>query len=259
MAEDLKERGVDVVNSVKKWEALGRVTDTQPGDILIKKVFSDKNPGVVERAIVGAQSMFQEGETINLGTDHQRSAFLGDKSSEHIAVAVGDNRIAEADGAGIGQHGLGERAHERYVVFRPKNDVLAGLIGGVAAQMAVPRGPQPRGGNYSLFGAMKSSFRSAINSSERRTRTLESGLRYLNCETNERPNMFCSEFAAACIEIAGCNVPIEGQAGLNSSLGVSPRAVSPMVLENLLNQRPDLFNMVGRYNGNPIESDLKTG
>lgn len=31
------------------------------------------------------------------------------------------------------------------------------------------------------------------------------------------------------------------------ALGVNPQAVSPMVLEHLLNQRPDLFTVAGRY------------
>ncbi len=230
-----------VIKTVDQFNELASLPHLQEGDILIKKIFPGTG-GTVEKAIVFAQGRFQKDEEIHSegATELGRHNFplMGSKTSEHAAVAVGKDRIAEADGHGVQAKDLGDVAEgTQYVIFRPRNAEIAREIRKVASKLA-------EGGDrkikYSILGAMASSYRSAINN-RRAQIEVESGLRHANGGRVDKRSMFCSEFAAMCVEVASLKNHDK------MALGVNPQAVSPMVLEHLLNQRPDLFAVAGRY------------
>ena len=233
-----------VVRRIDQFEALNKLNDLKPGDILVKKIFEGTQAGVVEKAIVAVQGRFESDQVIQsegpteLG--EHRFPLLGSKSSEHAAIVVGDGQIAEADGSGVRQKGIHEVSNgTRYVVYRPRNTERAKAIGDMASELArVPEGQRIK---YGLWGAIASSFRQAINRNRAAADRVESGLRYADGDRANGMNLFCSEFAAMSIEMAS----MKNQGRM--ALGVNPRAVSPMVLEDLLNQRPDLFVLAGSY------------
>ena len=190
-----------VVQTVNQFNELTSLPHLQDGDILIKKIFPGTG-GTVEKAIVFAQGRFQKDEEINSegATELGRHKFplMGSKTSEHAAVAVGKDRIAEADGNGVQAKGLGDVAEgTQYVIFRPRNADIAREIREVASKLA-------EGGDrkikYSIWGAMASSYRSAINN-RRAQIEVESGLRHANGGRVDKRSMFCSEFAAMCVEV----------------------------------------------------------
>ena len=252
----------EVVSNLAQWQSLQAI-DLKPGDILIKKVFDQEKKDFVESGITTAQGLFEKPEKVKVDGEVYNFPLLGHHSSEHAAVVLTGGRIAEAEKKGIGQFDLSRRAHVKYIVFRPKVAKVAEEIGQVADTFSQPKS---KGGKYSLWGAIKSSFRDAINSPGKKAQVIGSGMRFLQTQnlgeqSTKRPNMFCSEFAAMCVEIAGNKVAHPENKNLVCTLGVSPRAVSPMVLEDLLNQRPDLFEMVGRYHGEsmpPVQQKRET-
>ena len=233
-----------VVRRLDQFEALNKLDELKPGDILVKKIFEGTQAGAVEKAIVAVQGRFERDQVIQsegpteLGV--HRFPLLGSKSSEHAAIAVGDGQIAEADGSGVRQKGIQQvSVGTKYVVYRPKDIESAQAIGEMASELArVPEGQRIK---YGLWGAIASSFRQAVNQNRAAADRVESGLRYSEGDRTNRMNLFCSEFAAMSIEMA--SMKTQGK----MALGVNPRAVSPMVLEDLLNQRPDLFVLAGSY------------
>src|SRR5262249_19683559 len=75
---------------------------------------------------------------------------------------------------------------------------------------------------------------------------------------NDRPNLFCSEFAMTCYEAGSL------AAFGKTAMGTNPQAMSPMQMEDTINGRPDLFQLVGKYDSeddelySAIERALKT-
>ena len=239
-----------IVRSIDQFEALNTVPGHQAGDILIKKVFAGTGT-LTERLIVGGQGLFQRDHVIHSegAPEAGRHQFplMGSATSEHAAVATGTNTIAEADAHGVRSRQFGSDAEGgKYIVFRPANRESAEAISAMATQITA--GPEDRQLKYSYFGAVSSSFRSAINKNRRAAAEVESGLRYAQGGKVDKRSMFCSEFAAMCIEMASLDKHQK------MALGVNPQAVSPMVLEDLLTQRPDLFTMVGRYEVPPDQA-----
>ena len=232
-----------IVRTIDQFDALNPVPSLQEGDILIKKVFADSGT-LTERVIVGGQGLFQRDQIIhsegaNEAGRHQ-FPLMGSNTSEHAAVATGANAIAEADGHGVRSRQLEDGVEQgKYVIFRPTNRQNAAAISDMATKLTA--GPEDRQLKYSYVGAASSSFRSAINKNRRAAAEVESGLRYAQGGRTDKRSMFCSEFAAMCIEMASLDKHQK------MALGVNPKAVSPMVLEDLLTQRPDLFTMVGKY------------
>lgn len=73
----------------------------------------------------------------------------------------------------------------------------------------------------------------------------------------DRPNMFCSEFAMACYE-AG-SVASRGK----TAFGTDPRTMSPMRMEDVMNSQRDMVTLIGRLDSennalfNGVETALK--
>lgn len=230
-----------VIKTVDQFNELASLPHLQEGDILIKKIFPGTG-GTVEKAIVSGQGLFQKDEEIHSkgATELGRHKFplMGSKTSEHAAIAVAKDRIAEADGNGVQAKDLGNvDKGTQYLIFRPRNADIAREIRSVASALA-------EGGDrkikYSTWGAIASSFRSAVNNAQAEVE-VQSGLRHATGVSGDKRSMFCSEFAAMCVEVASLKQHDK------MALGVNPQAVSPMVLEHLLNQRPDLFTVAGKY------------
>lgn len=244
---------VDPVSRIEQFQNLHRLDHLQPGDILIKKIFPGEG-GAVEKAITRAQRLFERPETFTSGGTRHEFPLMGTSSSEHAAIAVGGHVLAEANSRGVRQNPT--NANTNYIVYRPKDAASAAEIARIATGLA--NTPEPQKIKYSLWGVIKSSFRSTINSSQTNHR-VESGLRYLNGETRNNflsERMFCSEFAAIAVDMASTRM--HGKL----AFGVNPRSVSPMVLEDILNQRPDLFDLAGQYTrpeGGPNEAPEANG
>lgn len=236
-----------VVRTIDQFDALNAVEGLQEGDILVKKVFAGTG-NAVGRAIVFGQGLFERDKVIHSegATESVRHQFplLGSNTSAHAAVALGADRIAEADSDGVQAKGFQDGLEgTKYIVFRPSSPENAAAIREMAQKLTA--GPEDRQLKYSLWGAIASSFRSAINKNRKAAAEVESGLRYADGNRTDKQSMFCSEFAAMCIEMAWL------EKHNRMALGVNPQAVSPMVLEDLLNQRPDLFTMVGKHEVRP--------
>jgi len=232
----------------------------QPSDLLIKKIFPETAKHVVEKVITGAQRLtkYDDVAKVSTGLFSHKEKFvfknLGSATSEHAALVIDNGNMAEAVGEGVITATLQSRAHERYIVYRCRNPRLSKAVVAVATALATNR-PGAKGGGYSLFGAAKSSFRDPQFQSNSLRNKLTSTptekflndiLDYCHGVSNVRPNMFCSEFAVACYEAA--SVAVFGK----TAFGSSPRAMSPMEMENLINHRSDVMHLVGRFES-PID------
>lgn len=221
----------------------------QPSDVLIKKIFPETAKHVIEKVITGAQRLTKYDDVVKvhngLGSHKDTFVFknLGSSTSEHAALVIDNGNMAEAVGGGVITATLQSRADERYIVYRCRNPQLSKAVVAVATALATNR-PGSKGGNYDLFGAAKSSFRdpqfqgNTLRNKLTSTPTaqfLNDILDYCHGVSSIRPDMFCSEFAVACYEAA--SVAIFGK----TAFGSSPRAMSPMEMENVINHRPDVF------------------
>ena len=97
------------------------------------------------------------------------------------------------------------------------------------------------GGAYSIGGAIASNFRGKPFQPGSTNDYLTHIIDYVFGLRHDRPNMFCSEFAVACYE-AG-SVALSGK----TAFGANPGGMSPMVMEDVLNGRPDLMRLVGKF------------
>ena len=242
----------------------------QPGDVLVKKVFPETRKGAVEWLITTGEGWFEGDHKLTVGRlmsrEKSKVAFLGSHTSEHAAVALSADEIAEAVGEGVITASVRGRRAERYIAYR----CLKPDLGAAATQIA--RGlsnayhcvvtAQPRGattgGKYATTAAFTSLMRNTGFQGDRTRQFLDWVVEYVYGMRPDRPNMFCSEFAVTCYE-AG-SVAAFGR----TAFGSNPHAVSPMELENILNGRPELFTLVGKYDSEndrlfaAVESGLKT-
>ena len=231
----------------------------QPSDLLIKKIFPETVKHAIEKAITWAQHATKKDDVVKVDNgflSREKHIFknLGSSTSEHAAIVIANGNMAEAVGEGVITATLQSRAHERYIVYRCRNPQLSKAVVAVATALATNR-PGTMGGGYDLPGAAKSSFRDPQFQSNSLRNQLTSTptekflndiLDYCHDVSNVRPNMFCSEFAVACYEAA--SVAAFGK----TAFGSSPRAMSPMEMEYLINHRPDLMQLVGRFES-PID------
>ncbi len=251
-----------VIDNYHQFSALPDVpfNQLQPADLLIKKIFPETAKHAVEKIITGAQRTLKADEVVKVDNGwfrkKEKIVFknLGSSTSEHAALVIDHGNMAEAVGEGVIIATLQSRAHERYIVYRCNDPRLRAAVVHVATNLATNR-PGSKGGKYSLFGAAISSFRDPH--AQRNTllnrvfstpteKFLRGVLAYVNGESNTRPNMFCSEFAVTAYEAAA--LMLDGK----SAFGSSPRAMSPMEMENMLNYRPDLMQLVGHVES-PID------
>jgi hypothetical protein len=225
-----------------------------PGDILVKKIFSETAKTIVERAITAAQRLLKKPEEVKVsnGLFSKKETFRfenrGSSTAEHAAIVINKGLMAEAVGNGVIQATIQSRAHERYIVYRCTSSELRDAALQIAEGLSLAR-PGSSGGKYSAGGAAISSFRNGVfqkNTLVNRVMTtptetfLNAVIDYVFGISQQRPNMFCSQFAVTCYEAGSL------AAFGKTALGTNPHAMSPMQLENALNYRPDLFKLVGR-------------
>jgi hypothetical protein len=245
-----------VVDNYAQFQTLGNlgIAGLVAGDLLLKKIFKETTKTGVEKVITGAQRTLKSPEKVKVsqGWFCRKEKILfenkGSSTSEHAAVVINNGMMAEAVGEGVIQATSKSRAHERYIVYRCSNLPLRDAAVRIAEGLSLNR-VGSSGGKYSLGGAAISSFRNSNFQqstwfNRRVTSPTEKFLNdvidYVFGVTQRRPNMFCSEFAATCYEAGSL------AAFGKTALGTSPRAMSPMELENALNYRPDLFTLIGR-------------
>lgn len=241
-----------VINTYEQYQAL-TLTALEPGDILLKKVFPETRKGAVEWGITQGQRLFSSNSKVKTGGIFSREkfkvAFNGSNSTEHAAVAIAPGELAEAVGEGVITASVESRKHERYCVYRCSNAALRdaalvmakGLSHAYHNVVTGDRGRTTTGGAYSIGGAIASNVRGRTFQQGGTEQYLTAIIDYVTGVRNNRPNMFCSEFAAAVYE-AGSMAAFG-----KTAFGLNPRAMSPMVLEDALNNRPDIMRLVGKY------------
>ena len=254
------------ISTYEQYQALP-LTGLEAGDILLKKVFTETRRGAVEWGITQGQRMFSGSTTVKTGGIFSREkfkvAFNGSNTSEHAAVAIAPDELAEAVGEGVLTASLQGRRHERYVVYRCSDPVLREAAVWMAKGLShayhnATTGRNDRvttGGQYSATGAIASNVRGRTYMTGETGTYLQTLIDYVRGVRNNRPNMFCSEFAAAVYE-AG-SLDRRGK----TAFGSNPRAMSPMVLEDVLESRPDIMVRVGKLDSesDPLFSSVVKG
>lgn len=263
------------ISSEAQYNRLPELNHLSGGQIMIKKAFVAH--GAVEGIIIGGQKAWTklpgwlpgadkesnistaiDGKQVNL-----KARFLGHGSSEHAGIALDTTHIGEAVGEGLRSNDTtGDELREtKYVVYEPIPELRLKMK--EVAERLLERPGEKGDGAYSAVGAFSSMLKPRINSQyqhdlmgnvkfdgsgkavtkEGGRNTLAAARAYLNGTSDVRPDVFCSEFAALCLELA-----TEDLYGKSAS-GQDPNAVSPMHLEDLVHSRPDLFSLAGRYEG----------
>ena len=242
-----------VINTYQQYRALPRVT-LQIGDILIKKVFSETCANAVEWGITAGQKLFAGDQTVKTGglfsSEKFKIAYRGSHTSEHAAIAIATNEIAEAEGSGVITARIERRINERYCIYRCSNPALINAAVLMAKGLSIPhhnvvlnqlKAGATTGGKYSMFGALTSNFRRQTFNQGTTETYLTHIVDFVMGLRNDRPDMFCSEFAMTCYE-AGAVATLG-----KTAFGTNPKGMSPMHLEDVLNSRGDIMTLVGKY------------
>lgn len=263
-------RGIDqmAVATYRQYQGLARVDSLQAGDILIKKVFPETAKNAVEKGITLGQRLFQKDEVIKISTGgvfsrSEKHSFpmLGSNTSEHAAIAIAPDVLAEAVGEGVITASIWGRMEERYIVYRcPVNEVrlaainIATGLSNAYRNTVTGQSRSTTGGAYSLGGAIKSNFRATTFNQHGTNDYLQHIIDFVHGLRPDRPDMFCSEFAMACYE-AG-SVAARGK----TAFGTNPKAMSPMQMEAVLNARPDMVKLLGKFDSenNPLYHGVET-
>lgn len=289
------------ISTYQEYRSLSYAPELKPGDILIKKVFPETAKGLVEKGITKGQKLFQKDEIVKVSNGRfQRSETFkfqmqGSNTSEHAAIVISNDMLAEAIENGVITASIWARMGEKYLVYRcNQEDVRAastkiaiGLSDAYTNAITGENGRVTTGGDYSIGGALASNLYkktgftqdqmgNAVTTISRtlgnsNIKKLQKTLKPLptNLPTNEylqhiidyvyglrqdRPNMFCSEFAMACYE-AG-SVASRGK----TAFGTDPRTMSPMRMEDVMNSHRDMVTFIGRLDSenNPLFHGVET-
>lgn len=240
------------ISTYEQYRNLHRVDRLEAGDLLLKKVFPETCKGAVEWGITTGEKLFS-GDTNTAGifsSARFRITFNGSHTSEHAALAIAADELAEAVGEGVITASIRGRRDERYCIYRCRNTELKDAAVMIAKGLSnayhhvVTGNPGIRnttGGDYSIGGAIASNFRGKTFQPGSTNDYLTHIVDYVFGLRQDRPNMFCSEFAIACYE-AG-SVALSGK----TAFGTNPRGMSPMVMEDVLNNHSDLMVLIGKY------------
>jgi len=242
------------IHTYDQYRNLPRVLWLQGGDILLKKVFPETCKSKVEWIITKGQCLFEGDKTIRAGGffsgERFQVAYDGSHTSEHAAVAISSEEVAEAVGEGVITASLRGRRHERYVVYRCVDPRLKEAAVKIAKGLSdayhstVTASPALRnttGGQYSAVGAFTSLLKDTTFQANGTNQFLTHVVDYVYGLRNDRPDLFCSQFAVTCYEAGSL-----AEFG-KTAFGSNPKAMSPMDLENILNGRLELFNVMGKY------------
>lgn len=218
----------------------------------------------------------------------------GSHTSEHAAIALGGGMIAEAIENGVITASIWGRMGEKYIVYRCLQDdvreaaikIAEGLSHAYRNVITGDGREQTSGGQYSIGGALASNIyknpgfsenqmenwvTKSVNTLANNVKSLEKKLKpmpgkmstndylqsiidYVYGIRNDRPDMFCSEFAMACYE-AG-SVAARGR----TAFGSDPRTMSPMRMEDIMNSHRNMVTFVGRLDseGNPLYNAVES-
>jgi len=278
------------VSTLREYRSVHALEGLQPGDILLKKVFPETAHGAVEKGITKGQKLFERPETVRVSTgffsrdEKHAFAMKGSHTSEHAAIMLDHDTIAEAVGNGVITASIRNRLSERYLVYRCRRDDVRKAAIAVARGLSTPhenaltgtRREGTRGGSYSIVGALASNLHGNAGFQSRRVDNavrlvggmlggatpstvptndyLQAILDFVHGVSSVRPDMFCSEFAMACYEAGSL-----GARG-KTAFGTDPRAMSPMRMEDVLNRHVDMVELVGRFDSesNPLVSGVQT-
>ena len=256
------------INNISQYRNLPRIHQLQAGDLLLKKAFPETCKGAVEWGITNGQKLFSGDKYTTRNILKYRNmykiTFNGSPTSEHAAVAIAHDEVAEAIGEGVITGSITGRREERYCIYRCQNTEVRDAAVMIAKGMSNVyhniitgnnRMGQSTGGKYSITGALTSNVRGKTFSHSSTNNYLTQIIDYVYGLHNNRPNMFCSEFAIACYE-AG-SVVARGK----TAFGTNPRGMSPMVMEDTLNNHSELMTLVGKYDSedDPIYSAVDAG
>lgn len=261
------------ISSEEQYRKLPQLDFLSGGQIMIKKDFNPVLHGhgsfgdrAISTGITTGQQLWKAG--VGKGVrDHKTEAtvdgqhmsikpkFLGHHSSEHAGIALDSKRIGEAVGEGLKRNDTTSEGlrSTKYVVYEPKDPKLKMKMMEIG-QKLTEKDPSEGDGQYKLMGTKEEGrfkqgaigslwSKPRINAQETGWGTVEKAKAYLAGKSDVRPDVFCSEFAAICLELA--HQELYG----TSATGADPNGVSPMHLEDIVHSRPDLFEMKGRYEG----------
>src|SRR4051812_22207047 len=106
------------IGTYAQYRNLPRVDDLEAGDPLLKKVFPETRKTAVEWVITAGQKLFAGDRTVKAGgffsREKFRVAYTGSHTSEHAAVAISADELAEAVGEGVITASVRGRREERY-------------------------------------------------------------------------------------------------------------------------------------------------
>lgn len=264
------------IHTYQQYQDLKRVDSLKAGDILIKKVFPETAKNAIEKGIVSGQNLFKKDEIIKISTGgifsrREKHSFpmLGSNTSEHAAIAISSDVIAEAVGEGVINASIWGRMEERYLVYRCKPEADVVRLGAINIATGLSNAYRntltscpycgggdriTTGGGYSAMGAIKSNFRTTTFNPNETNDYLQHLIDFTYGLRQDRPDMFCSEFAMACYE-AG-SIAARGV----TAFGTNPKAMSPMQMEGVLNSRPDMVKLLGKFDSenNPLYNGVET-
>jgi len=228
-----------------KFRTSHNEVDLVPGDILIQKEFGGHGPlkGEVAGRIRYGQALFShvngghmDSENLSLVVD---IAPAKDSAGNSFPYA----KVVEAADVHLGVFNIDCRDK---LVYRPKDRKWAKEAASVGERLCGLRND-----NYKILKSGYYSTDKAVKSICRSRQLKDNGRKFLkdlhsrvyaprlNNKPVRCPDMFCSEFVAACYEIAAIQLKITG-------LKLDPRALSPKALEGHMNKRKNLFTMLGR-------------
>ena len=261
------------ISSEEQYRRLPQLNLLSGGQIMIKKDFHPISDGhgswkdkAISAGITTGQQLWKAGvgggvrdhltkATVDGQLKLIRPRFLGHHSSEHAGIALDSKRIGEAVGEGLKRNDTTSEglSSTKYVVYEPKDPELKMKMMEIG-QKLTEKDPSKGDGGYKLTGSMKEGVlkegavgslwsKPRINAQETGWGTVEKARAYLDGKSEVRPDVFCSEFAAICLELA--HQELHG----TSATGADPNGVSPMHLEDIMHSRPDLFELKGKYEG----------
>lgn len=251
------------IDSSEKYNRLKDCGKLEPGDVLVKKVWTTKH--AVEEVIVKGQKLFHRGVA------------LGNSASEHAALVIGGGdhgtaKVMEATGPGIASYSLDdgskdgdERVMTTYIVYRCTDSALIKEVLDLAAQVDKRMSNKlanPTTSNdaksplllsegqykYNYTGVAKSGLnQTGLIKSDKAEQihkaTLEQIQKLADWFEGKIPSIsaFCTEFVCLMYEAASYS-----HSG-GPLLGVAPVAMAPKQYENALNKAQGHFKLVGRF------------
>ena len=164
------------INNINQYRNLPRVNQLEAGDLMLKKAFPETCKGAVEWGITNGQKLFSGNKytTRNIlkFRNMYKITFNGSPTSEHAAIAIAHDEVAEAIGEGVITGSIIGRREERYCIYRCQNNELRDAAVMIAKGLSnvyhsvisgQNRTHQGIGGEYDIMGALGSNFRGKTN------------------------------------------------------------------------------------------------